>query len=482
MRTDKKCLAQIAVGMAFYWTMLRRSYFGILLESHSQSIPNSQTYYSFFLLGLVLSIVLSAVFRQQIENLLLNKRSVIFGVSSLASLGAWLIQLCPKFDTVSVIITICSLVVLAASFTLLTFAWGLKAHGGATKQTLLAVILSFILSYGVSLLMVLPAPIPITVAVLTPFLSSALWYAKPSAPSTHFEASVQRTLTQIPRGLIVLLIAFLLVGGVMRGISYQGDINYTPSYDTFLPHATSAVFAGIIFFMMLFSQQREKLYYSIWIILAMLYFAGLFVVAFMSSDTSNFATSIFLIPGRTCLAFFLWLTLLTSVRNHNLSPVLLFNSFFLTTEVASNFLSYIAFPLLMPHLVGIASNYTSLFAAVMALMLIIASMVLLTNRAFSSGAETETTKIYDSIMAKNENRDGEENSWNVTCSALASQGGLTKREEEVMVLFSRGNSKSKIADMLYVSEGTVKTHIKSMYRKLDVHSRQELIDLIRKAK
>lgn len=70
--------------------------------------------------------------------------------------------------------------------------------------------------------------------------------------------------------------------------------------------------------------------------------------------------------------------------------------------------------------------------------------------------------------------------WNDICAGLAEACGLAKREEEVMVFFSRGNSKSKIADMLFVSEGTVKTHIKSMYRKLEVHSRQELIDLIRK--
>ena len=36
----------------------------------------------------------------------------------------------------------------------------------------------------------------------------------------------------------------------------------------------------------------------------------------------------------------------------------------------------------------------------------------------------------------------------------------------------------RIKDMLFVSYHTVRNHIKSIYRKLDVHSRQELIDVL----
>ena len=45
-------------------------------------------------------------------------------------------------------------------------------------------------------------------------------------------------------------------------------------------------------------------------------------------------------------------------------------------------------------------------------------------------------------------------------------------------LFARGRSSSRIADDLYISSGTASTHLRNIYRKLDVHSRQELLDLI----
>jgi DNA-binding CsgD family transcriptional regulator len=47
---------------------------------------------------------------------------------------------------------------------------------------------------------------------------------------------------------------------------------------------------------------------------------------------------------------------------------------------------------------------------------------------------------------------------------------LTKRECDVVGLLARGCSYSQIGERLGISVHTVTTHIKNMYRKLDVHS------------
>ena len=39
-------------------------------------------------------------------------------------------------------------------------------------------------------------------------------------------------------------------------------------------------------------------------------------------------------------------------------------------------------------------------------------------------------------------------------------------------------SRPYICEALYVSDGTVKTHISHIYRKFDVHGRQELLDAV----
>lgn len=56
--------------------------------------------------------------------------------------------------------------------------------------------------------------------------------------------------------------------------------------------------------------------------------------------------------------------------------------------------------------------------------------------------------------------------------------GLTSRERQVAELLGRGRSKQYIAETLYLSENTVRTYTRRMYAKLDIHSRQELQDLL----
>ena len=62
--------------------------------------------------------------------------------------------------------------------------------------------------------------------------------------------------------------------------------------------------------------------------------------------------------------------------------------------------------------------------------------------------------------------------------ALFADALLTEREEQVAILIAEGNSQKKISELIGVSVGTVQTHIKAVYRKLGIHSRQELIDLV----
>lgn len=52
---------------------------------------------------------------------------------------------------------------------------------------------------------------------------------------------------------------------------------------------------------------------------------------------------------------------------------------------------------------------------------------------------------------------------------------LTAREKEILTLVAKGNSNSKIAQKLFVREVTVKTHLNSIYRKLNVDNRVQAV-------
>lgn len=64
------------------------------------------------------------------------------------------------------------------------------------------------------------------------------------------------------------------------------------------------------------------------------------------------------------------------------------------------------------------------------------------------------------------------------CESIAEAASLTKRETEVMALLAKGRDLGHISQELYLARNTVKGYIKKVYTKLDVHTKQELIDMV----
>ena len=63
----------------------------------------------------------------------------------------------------------------------------------------------------------------------------------------------------------------------------------------------------------------------------------------------------------------------------------------------------------------------------------------------------------------------------VASSARTSVPALTRRERQVLELMGRGLGNRAIADELFISENTVKNHVRSLHEKLQVHSRTEAV-------
>ena len=72
-----------------------------------------------------------------------------------------------------------------------------------------------------------------------------------------------------------------------------------------------------------------------------------------------------------------------------------------------------------------------------------------------------------------------QNSGDALRTWLASGFFLSPRETDIALLVARGYTANRIAEELCLARGTVQSHTKSIYRKLNVHSKQEVIDLVR---
>lgn len=64
------------------------------------------------------------------------------------------------------------------------------------------------------------------------------------------------------------------------------------------------------------------------------------------------------------------------------------------------------------------------------------------------------------------------------CMAVARAYALSPRETDVLVAYAHGRNVAYLADHLVLSSNTIRSHSKTLYAKLGVHSKQELIDLV----
>lgn len=60
------------------------------------------------------------------------------------------------------------------------------------------------------------------------------------------------------------------------------------------------------------------------------------------------------------------------------------------------------------------------------------------------------------------------------------RSGLSKRELEVLQLMSQGHSNAEIAERLFVSLNTIKTHSSNIFLKLDAKRRTQAIEIAKK--
>lgn len=94
----------------------------------------------------------------------------------------------------------------------------------------------------------------------------------------------------------------------------------------------------------------------------------------------------------------------------------------------------------------------------------------------ASSADKETR--FENALPLDELQQPQRAPFKERCAKLARDCGLTPRETEILILFAKGRSAARIQEELVISRGTVTTHLQHIYRKVDVHSKQELLDAI----
>lgn len=119
-----------------------------------------------------------------------------------------------------------------------------------------------------------------------------------------------------------------------------------------------------------------------------------------------------------------------------------------------------------------SSPNITLVAFLIAIVLVLAFTIFLTDKDYRTSWETSKDEKGRPSIADFYY------SFPDVCSAIAQQYGLTRREEEILILLAQRKTVGDIESELFIAPSTIKTHCKSIYRKLDIHKRSELLKMV----
>ncbi len=165
------------------------------------------------------------------------------------------------------------------------------------------------------------------------------------------------------------------------------------------------------------------------------------------------------------VVLFTWLTLADIARHSSMPTPLVFGI---------GWACYTA-----PFTIGSAASALAPMGTLNAATALALMFVLLIVAAFCLELRDQDTKwIFAELSGERSSAPTDFATLDDRCQAIAAERGLTPRELEVMQLLVKGRTKAYIAETLYLTENTVKGHARHIYTKLDVHSKQELLDLV----
>lgn len=198
----------------------------------------------------------------------------------------------------------------------------------------------------------------------------------------------------------------------------------------------------------------------------------LFAIAFAAVamfGTSNANVSFVIVTaGATLIDMLTWVLVIETARTTRFSALLVFSASRLAIHAGMAAGELVAMRLAPGSMAG--------FFLASAVILLVVVAVMFTDR--------DTTFLFEppgaGELSVAEERGGEYD-LGARVGRVAREYDLSPRETEVFALWARGFGSKAIEGKLEVSPATVKTHLRHIYEKCDVHNRAEILELIERA-
>lgn len=257
--------------------------------------------------------------------------------------------------------------------------------------------------------------------------------------------------------------ALVLLGGVIRGFLNNGTfINSHNPANNLITHAVSAVLMVCIVCIATRPKHTglglRRAGASLFIFLL----GSLLLIAFLSVELVPMLPlgRSLVIAGNTCLTVLFWILLVCTLREQPDQSARWMGQYVIVGALGS-ICSYLLTPAFAQYLGISLTNQVFGCSLATAFVLALAAFAFL-----GTGATQGTSRDRSPLQA---------------CQELASHYGLTEREVQICALVAQGNTLDAVANHLGLSAHTVRSYSKDLYRKLGVHKKQEVVDLVARA-
>lgn len=497
-----------ALGMAMVWPLLRYASFFMLLYPVGLEVPlgaRGLTAHGAFLATLAVAAVMALALWCG-ANGVFRRRRLAAALGTLASVGA-LLAFGVKGAVLPPWALWVSIAATAVGFLALYLAWGSYMAGlmagGEYPRAVALLGLSFALSFVLFSRAGLVGSLAggRAAAVAMPLGAAALWLC--SRPAVPLVVDGERFVPcRAVTPLFTAVGMFLVVGSAVRGI-VDLQSHGTPGRQ-FSMEASLLVAAVSVAVAARCRRGRSAervvraesdvvalLAVVFWMAFALLFLGGLFV--FLATDLKQVGGDV-VVVSRTLMEVVFWLLLCHTVAVRRVPAVPLFLVCGVSVEVVSWTVSYALIPALASTAATSAMLGDNSFVLAVVLGAVAVALVGMGARwAFgrSGMGEVGALPVLGGTAGPAPVPGGARVAGGAVAGAAtvagvplaappapAGEGLLTEREAAVARLYARGYSLQKVADELHITRSTAQSHIKHVYRKLGVHSRDELIELL----
>jgi len=125
-------------------------------------------------------------------------------------------------------------------------------------------------------------------------------------------------------------------------------------------------------------------------------------------------------------------------------------------------------------------SFVTSFSMVMIFIMIVTYIFTLTERDVAKLTERRSEYPVLSLERESSDQVSRFATFDDKVDIIAEEYNLSGRKVEVLRLLAKGRTGARIEQELYMSRGTVNTHMRQIYKILGVHTRQEILDKLDK--